>query len=847
MPAQVTDKMLRFVITADDQSKAVFALSKQHMQDLKSTSGSMSASMMADIRALSQTWVGTAAKIYGAYYTIKKGWDMLSEAADFEEQKDQLNALAGQYGMTANSIINDMVRASNGMLSISDAAKIAGEGLQKHLTPDQLIKLAKATVTLADFMKTNAKGGFDEAGGAANNYAEALDRIFHAIVRGSPKGLKQAIGAFDLKEEGEYNKTLTAREKVQGLLQIALSRTAELEKSLGVQQMSTKDKMEMVEAQAKNLRLELGTNLLAAAKSAWSILGQTPTVVIEYLQTVRQEVEQTREATMDPDPFMQFGIFCGIWGQNIVSIFKMLGVAISALLTNAFLFLYASIRYLWDMLVGLGQLIIGVFTLDLERIRWASQKMIEDAPKAWYTTMRASGDALVEHMSKSWKKMWHEFKVGVQKDTPSMMTMGSKDTTPAPAWTDELKGQAIMAIKGRLKLEEAAVAYEEKINKAALERCEIGEVEAIQRRFAQEKKLYDAHFQAVADQIMVEKQGKQNLEKIKELEGELLFIDKERGRLAEYEALEIELLQIENLKKMKELEEERLKTQMESYSAAWTAIEKTNALIEGDLGEWMSRFNEAGKTLAGIWTNTDAYAAEEKALADHYNARLNLAWQTGFQEQEFWQIMNEWELAEHKLKHERMVQIAAAYAQAAMALYGAIEAYRSQARIKAIAEMQARNNAASVADQKLVHKGEMTQKQADERQYARDVALHQAKIAQEKEAFQIQKAYAMLNAAINTAVAITKALPNIPLAIAVGIMGAAQIAAIASQQYVAPAPPTMRETEVVEPPIPSTTAIGTTTREITVNYHIYGNVIDHDAFARETVPSILKAIKDGVH
>jgi hypothetical protein len=44
-----------------------------------------------------------------------------------------------------------------------------------------------------------------------------------------------------------------------------------------------------------------------------------------------------------------------------------------------------------------------------------------------------------------------------------------------------------------------------------------------------------------------------------------------------------------------------------------------------------------------------------------------------------------------------------------------------------------------------------------------------------------EKAVALLSAIVNTAAAIAKALPNIPLAIAVGILGAIQIAVIKSQ------------------------------------------------------------------
>jgi hypothetical protein len=50
------------------------------------------------------------------------------------------------------------------------------------------------------------------------------------------------------------------------------------------------------------------------------------------------------------------------------------------------------------------------------------------------------------------------------------------------------------------------------------------------------------------------------------------------------------------------------------------------------------------------------------------------------------------------------------------------------------------------------------------------------------------------------------------------------------------------------PSIPSAPAPATqeTISSPTVNVHIYGNVVDHDKFARELVPAITKAIGDGV-
>lgn len=57
----------------------------------------------------------------------------------------------------------------------------------------------------------------------------------------------------------------------------------------------------------------------------------------------------------------------------------------------------------------------------------------------------------------------------------------------------------------------------------------------------------------------------------------------------------------------------------------------------------------------------------------------------------------------------------------------------------------------------------------------------QKEIARKK--FEVDKGLNMLQAVINTARGVTAAMPNIPLAVAVGIMGALQVATIASQRY----------------------------------------------------------------
>lgn len=76
-----------------------------------------------------------------------------------------------------------------------------------------------------------------------------------------------------------------------------------------------------------------------------------------------------------------------------------------------------------------------------------------------------------------------------------------------------------------------------------------------------------------------------------------------------------------------------------------------------------------------------------------------------------------------------------------------------------------------------------------------EIARNEAKLVEkqnelEKKRFQLNKAQGIANAGINTAVAVSKVLPNIPLAAFIGALGAAQIATIMAQTFTPKAMPT---------------------------------------------------------
>lgn len=97
-------------------------------------------------------------------------------------------------------------------------------------------------------------------------------------------------------------------------------------------------------------------------------------------------------------------------------------------------------------------------------------------------------------------------------------------------------------------------------------------------------------------------------------------------------------------------------------------------------------------------------------------------------------------------------------------------------------EQSRKNNEKKKANlQKRLDAGRMSQEQYNAAIEAMDADLERHEAAISARQARRQKAQAIIDSIINTAVAVAEALPNVPLSIAVGVLGAAQTALIAAQ------------------------------------------------------------------
>lgn len=208
------------------------------------------------IENLKNNWIKAAAVIGTAMIAANKAWGMLKSAADYEEQAGILNNLTVKYKTTADSIIADMKRASDGQIASADLMKVSLAGIAKGLRPEQLINLADAARILGDSVGKSATA--------------ALNELSEALESGRAKALKGYAGAtIDLKGAfGELETQLTGVEKAQAMYSLVMIHATKLQKEQKKAVDDTADTIEKIEAKYKDLQLSVSRTWKAIVVSA---------------------------------------------------------------------------------------------------------------------------------------------------------------------------------------------------------------------------------------------------------------------------------------------------------------------------------------------------------------------------------------------------------------------------------------------------------------------------------------------------------------------------------------------------------------------------------------------------
>lgn len=225
---------------------------------VKSAAGSMQKNFDTSLAGIHASYVKAAIGIGAAMATIGKAWQLANTAAAYEEQREQLNALASEYSTTASIIVSSIQEATSGQISKIDAMSVALTGMARGLKPEQLIALANAAEVLGDTVGKTATVAFQE--------------LTEGLITGRERGLMQYIGASGkLKDAiGDQAKGMSEAEKVTARYNIIIEEAARLNKSFGDSAISAADQMDAARAAINDASLSAGK---AAATGFFALAG----------------------------------------------------------------------------------------------------------------------------------------------------------------------------------------------------------------------------------------------------------------------------------------------------------------------------------------------------------------------------------------------------------------------------------------------------------------------------------------------------------------------------------------------------------------------------------------------
>lgn len=209
-------------------------------QKIKALSDQQFGEQKSGLDSLKGHYLAITAAIAVSIGAISKAWSMAKAGADFDEQRGILDNLSRKYNSSADSIVESMRRASDGLVANSDLMQVALGGIAKGLNPEQLTNLADAARILGDAVGKDA--------------TTALKELTDALESGRTKGLKTYLGtALDLETAfGGLESKMTAAEKAQAMYNMTMISAATLQAQQTKAVDDTADKFERMEASYKN-------------------------------------------------------------------------------------------------------------------------------------------------------------------------------------------------------------------------------------------------------------------------------------------------------------------------------------------------------------------------------------------------------------------------------------------------------------------------------------------------------------------------------------------------------------------------------------------------------------------
>lgn len=848
-----------------------------------------------------KNWLEVTAGIYAAWKALAKMWDFMQQAAELDEALVALDALTRQYGITANDLVSKIGLASQGLIGMGAAARVAGDALIKGLRPEQITQMASWAATLS-----HVKAG-------ALTAADAFQLLSESISTGRERGLKALVGIVDLESKyGDLASRMTQAEKAQAMYSIAAERMNAVQKTLGEETLSSADRLERFTnsvAKAKyylgELLLVVGLPLIGAFQIAMTLaygLAGAFSVVAQAASLATDALGITDGATER-------------WGKRAEEMYSN-AAASAAEGTENIKSLFEHTKNLASGVVPLNNALGGT-SAEIQKLN----RQVEDL-----TAKNTLSDIEQIHRQAAEYERQGADKIKVAQWVASELAKIDREIAAGAREAAERRTQG--DIQASLKMLE----LKKKIG-------EISELDALRAQYDAQAQILEAQRQKLSGDLLAEK----STAKQASLWNQIVQINRDLNALVEERATALQAKEIENARELakakldesirskdaenailESMDSQALKTGLITHAEATRAkYDREREVLRLRMDQELALSQVAGISAAERLKHEEEYARLEQTLFDTRRKESDELNNTLIeQETILLNLARERADAERQHTQERLVALTSGLTNLAgaagegfsglaagigeLGAYAAgVDPYSEQLAkldqyhrdklekitLQAQAELEAKAANGATEDELFAARQQwQAELLSAYRQWDAESAqvTEQQKIAiastamgtmaslseafynlsgqKNKAAFAAMKAFRIAETIIDTyraAQGAYAALAGIPFvgpalgaaaAAAAILSGMARVRQIQAMQPGGGAAGGGGGPSVSAPPIP--TAPGASAPPAgeepakaptqTVNVHIYGNVVDHDKFARELVPAISKAIGDGV-
>ena len=206
---------------------------------------------------LQKHWVGVSVAIYASMRAIRAGWQLMEDAATFEQQKKAFDSLTASYGVNGSRIISELKKISSNTISTMVLVEKAGTAMMMGIAPDKVIHLMEIAKATARMTGQSVSQAFSDILLAVGRQSKMILDNLGIIV-----SVEKANEAYAISL-GKTRTELTDTDKKMAFMNATLLAGEELMRRLGEQSETTRDKMDRLTTVFANLKIQIGAATLA--------------------------------------------------------------------------------------------------------------------------------------------------------------------------------------------------------------------------------------------------------------------------------------------------------------------------------------------------------------------------------------------------------------------------------------------------------------------------------------------------------------------------------------------------------------------------------------------------------